>query len=383
MKRWLRRILILALLVIAGVALRYTVFREEPVDVTVFRVAPGRVEDSVTNSKAGTVETRRRAAISPEIGGRVRELAVSEGDRVTAGQVLMRLADDDYRARLELSRRALEAARATEQEACLARDQAGRDLTRYLELARDEIVSEELLDQFRSRRDTTVAHCEAMRAEVLKARSAENLAAVELAKTVLRAPFDGIVTEVSTELGEWITPSPPGVPIPPVIEILDPAAIYIEIPLDEADVGSVREGLPVRITLDAYPDDSFMGRVSRVAAFVSDQIDQNRTFDIEVELDDDAFARTLLPGSSADGEVILDARDDVLRIPSYALMEGGRVLVVRDEILAEVPVETGLRNWQFTEVVGGLERGDPVVVSLDRVEVVAGAKARIADETLK
>ena len=381
MKRWLRRILILALVVIAGFALRYTVFKKDPVDVTVFRVAKGRVEDSVTNSKAGTVATRRRAAISPEIGGRVRELTAREGDRVVRGQVLLRLVDEDYRARVELSGRALEAAQAAEREACLARDQAQRDLERYLQLG--EIVSQELLDQFRSRRDTTVARCEAMGAEVLKARSAETLAKVELSKTVLHAPFDGIVTTVSTEIGEWITPSPPGVPIPPVIELLDPDAIYIRIPLDEADVGSVREGLPVRITLDAYPGRSFMARVTRVAAFVSDQIDQNRTFEIEVELDDRAFARTLLPGASADAEVILDARDDVLRIPSYALMEGGRVLVVREEHLVEVSVKTGLRNWQFTEVVDGLADGDPVVVSLDRVEVVEGARVRVAGETLK
>jgi HlyD family secretion protein len=373
--------LILALVVIAGFALRYTVFKKDPVDVTVFRVAKGRVEDSVTNSKAGTVATRRRAAISPEIGGRVRELTAREGDRVVQGQVLLRLVDEDYRARVELSGRALEAAQAAEREACLARDQAQRDLERYLQLG--EIVSQELLDQFRSRRDTTVARCEAMGAEVLKARSAETLAKVELSKTVLHAPFDGIVTTVSTEIGEWITPSPPGVPIPPVIELLDPDAIYIRIPLDEADVGSVREGLPVRITLDAYPGRSFMARVTRVAAFVSDQIDQNRTFEIEVELDDRAFARTLLPGASADAEVILDARDDVLRIPSYALMEGGRVLVVREEHLVEVSVKTGLRNWQFTEVVDGLADGDPVVVSLDRVEVVEGARVRVAGETLK
>jgi len=381
MKRWLRRILILALLVIAGFALRYTVFKKDPVDVTVFRVAEGRVEDSVTNSKAGTVATRRRAAISPEIGGRVKELTAREGDRVVRGQVLLRLVDEDYRARVELSGRALEAAQATEREACLARDQAERDLERYVQLG--EIVSQELLDQFRSLRDTTVARCEAMRAEVLKARSAETLAKVERSKTVLHAPFDGIVTEVSAEVGEWITPSPPGMPIPPVIEILDPDAIYIKIPLDEADVGSVRIGLPVRITLDAYPGRSFMARVTRVAAFVSDEIDQNRTFEIEVELDDREFARTLLPGASADAEVILDARDDVLRIPSYALMEGGRVLVVREEHLVEVSVETGLRNWQFTEVVKGLAEGDPVVVSLDRVEVVGGAWVRVAGETLK
>ena len=172
-------------------------------------------------------------------------------------------------------------------------------------------------------------------------------------------------------------------PIPPIIEVLDPDSIYIEIPLDEADLGKVREGLPVRISLDAYPDRSFMARVTRVARIVRDEIDQNRTFDIDVELDDREFARTLLPGTSADAEVILDVRDDVLRIPSYALMEGGEVLVVEGELLAARAIETGLRNWQFSEVVGGLEQGESVVVSLDRAEVVAGAEVEIVAETLK
>ena len=92
MNRWFRRILIVAVLVGAGFALRYTVFVPDPVPVTVFRVARGLVEDTVTNSKVGTVETRRRAELSPEIGGRVRQIFVREGDAVTAGQLLLQLA---------------------------------------------------------------------------------------------------------------------------------------------------------------------------------------------------------------------------------------------------------------------------------------------------
>ena len=102
--KWLRRILILVALVAIVIALRLTVFRTQPVPVTVFRVAEGRVEDVVTNSKAGTVKTRRRAALSTEIGGLVAELPVREGDRVERGQVLLRLADADYRARAKLQR---------------------------------------------------------------------------------------------------------------------------------------------------------------------------------------------------------------------------------------------------------------------------------------
>src|SRR6058998_3350585 len=95
---WRRRGLIALAVVGAIVLVRVTLLRKDPVPVTVFRVAPGRVEETVTNSKAGTVKTRRRASLSPEIGGRVEALPVRKGDRVRKGQLLVRLAGADYRA---------------------------------------------------------------------------------------------------------------------------------------------------------------------------------------------------------------------------------------------------------------------------------------------
>jgi HlyD family secretion protein len=121
----------------------------------------------------------------------------------------------------------------------------------------------------------------------------------------------------------------------------------------------------------------------RVAPYVQDAQEQNRTFEVEIDLDDRATARTLLPGTSADVEVILQVRADVLRVPAYALMQDTRVLVVRDGRLVATAVTTGLRNWDFVEIALGLAPGDPVVVSLDRPEVVAGAHARIESETTK
>jgi HlyD family secretion protein len=199
----------------------------------------------------------------------------------------------------------------------------------------------------------------------------------------LRAPFDGVVAEISCEVGEWITPSPPGLPIPPVIEVLDDRAIYVSAPLDEVDVGRVHVGQPVRITLDAHPGESFPGRLDRVAPYILDLEEQNRTFEVEVEFDDREFAATLPPGASADVEVILEAKEDVLRIPSYALIEGGRVLLLEGDRLVSREVSAGLKNWQFTEITGGLDGGESVVVSLDRVEVQEGALARMESETLK
>ena len=107
-----------------------------------------------------------------------------------------------------------------------------------------------------------------------------------------------------------------------------------------------------------------------------DRLEQNRTVEIELELDDAAVAASLLPGTSSDAEVILSARDGVLRVPTAALLEGGKVLVLEGGRLVEKTLQLGLRNWDFTEVTGGLEPGARVVVSLDRPEIKAGAKAR-------
>ncbi len=151
---------------------------------------------------------------------------------------------------------------------------------------------------------------------------------VQLEFTELRAPFAGTVAEVSTEVGEYITPSPPGLPIPPVIDLLDPASIYVSAPIDEVDAERVKVGQAVRVTVDSRPDRTFEGSVARVAPYVLDVLEQNRTVEVEVELADPAAMVGVLPGTSADVELILDRRDDTLRIPASAVAEGGKVLVL-------------------------------------------------------
>jgi HlyD family secretion protein len=381
--RWLRRAVVLVAILAALLILRLTVLAPSAVPVTVFRVAAGRVEESVTNSKAGTVKARRRATLSPEVGGRVAQLPARKGARVKTGDVLMRIADADFRAQVQVEESAVETARSARTEACRQAELGERDLARNRRLASENIVSPELLDQLESRRDVAVASCQTAGSRIRQAEAGLAVARANLEKTVLRAPFDGIVADVTTELGEWITPSPPGLPIPPVIVLYDDGATYISAPMDEVDVARVRLGQAVRVTLDAYSGRPFSGKVTRVAPYVLDIQEQNRTFEIEAELDDGGFARTLLPGTSADVEVILNARDRVLRIPSYALLEGNRVLVVQDGRLAARAVKTNLKNWQFAEITDGLAAGEAVAVSLDRAEVKEGVRVSIAGETAK
>jgi HlyD family secretion protein len=360
--------------VLALVVTRLTICAPKPVPVDVAEVSRGRVEQTVTNSRAGTVRTRRRAKLSPEVGGRVVAIPHREGERVKAGEVVLELDGDLQRAKRAVAARELEAAIARRGEACLAAERAERERVRNRELVKGGFISTDLLDRVESAAQTAAAACKAARAGEESARASAELAQRELDKTVLRAPFDGIVAEVAIEVGEWTTPSPPALPVPPVVDVLDPASIYVSAPMDEVDSARIQVGQAARLTVDSQPGRTFPGRVVRVAPYVLDVEEQNRTVEIEAELDDRAVAATLLPGTSADVEVILDAHDGVLRVPTSALLTSGGVLVVERRRLVERPVQVGLRNWDYTEVTAGLAEGEQVVTSLDRAEVKAGAR---------
>jgi HlyD family secretion protein len=137
--------------------------------------------------------------------------------------------------------------------------------------------------------------------------------------------------------------------------------------------------MPARVSLDAFRDRTFAARVRRVAPYVLDVEKQARTVEIEAELQD-IQAVTLLPGYSADVEVILQERLDTLRIPTRALIDGKRVYVydAADGRVHVKEVQTGLRNWEYVEVTGGLSEGELVVTTVDREGVVDGARAKQA-----
>lgn len=375
MRRILVRLLVVAALLVGGYFIWKLVASRKPVVVTTLAAQVGAVESTATNSRAGTVKARRRAKMSPEVGGRCVALPFRAGDSVKAGDVLLRLDDEPLRARVALAERDLAAAQAERERACLVADRAAREEQRVGRLTQDGIVSTDALDQMESQAATAAAACRVAGAGVERSRAAIEVARAELGLTVLRAPFDGVIADVSIEVGEWTTPSPPAVPVPAVIDLIDPASIYVSAPMDEVDSGRIRPGLPVRVSVDSHRGQSFPAKVSRMATYVLDREEQNRTVEIEVELEDATFARTLLPGTSADVEVILDRREGVLRLPASAVLEGDRVLVLENGLVVERKLGVGLKNWDFVEIQTGLAAGDRVINSLEGAEVAPGVRA--------
>lgn len=381
MKAWFIRFLVLAVLVSAGVVLRRTVFAPAPPIVEVATVARGVVEDTVANTKAGTVRARRRAKLSPGTSGTVVERHVDRGERVAAGDLLIRLDDETPRAALLLAQRALDVALAGEKRACISAERALRELDRKRELAKDELVSVDQIDALESAHQLALADCSVAAAEVERARASILAAEAELSRTELRAPFDAIIAEVSAELGEWVTPSAPLIAAPDLIDAIDPTSLYVSAPMDETEAARLEADQPVRVTIDSHPGTSFPGRIVRVAPYVLDLEQQNRTVEVEVELEDAEFAATLLPGTSADVEVVLGVREDVVRLPVLALFEGDRAFVVEaDGTISSREVEIGLRNWRYAEVTAGITTGERVVTHFEVDELVDGELVGVLGE---
>lgn len=375
----LLRVVLTFALVLAGIAAAIW-FATRPAlpKVTVYAVATGTVEATIANTRAGTVHAERRAKLAPAIGGQVSKLHVREGDRVEQGQVLMELWNLDLQAQLELAQRQVEQSQASAAAAKLRADLAEREAVRLRKLQQQEIASTEKVDKATSGADA--AHADQIAAETQAKVSEANVGTIRAAleRTIVVAPFAGVVAEVNGEIGEFVTPSPVGIPTPPAVDLIDDTALYVSAPIDEVDTARVRVGMSVKVTLDAFGKRVFAGRVRRVAPYVLDREKQARTADVEVDLVDLPDDVHLLAGYSADVEILLQAKENVLRVPAEAVRDGNKVLVVTtDGDLTERTIEKGLVNWRFIEIVKGLEAGERVVLGSDQAGIGPGTRVTI------
>jgi HlyD family secretion protein len=238
-------------------------------------------------------------------------------------------------------------------------------------------------DKARYEAQSRRAGCDAARADVNQAQARVKVTKVEQDRTILVAPFDGIVADIVGELGEYTTPSPPGVATPPAIDLIDNSCLYIEAPMDEVDAPKIHTGQAARVSLDALPGRALPGHVKRVAPYVVAVEKQARTVDVEVALDSGDDAKLLLVGYSADVEIVLNSHDNVLRVPTSTLMDGNKVLLYQPTIkkLEERTIKAGITNWEYTEILDGLKQGDRIVASLEREGVKAGVAVTPQIET--
>ncbi len=351
--------------------------RPAPILVQLTKVERGLVEATVSNTRAGTVKACRRAKLSAPAGGQIAHLLVSKGDRVKKGQVLLELWDDDLQAQERLAREQLGTAQTQAHQACVQADLAEKEAVRAQQLKESGFISAEGLDQKVSAAKVARAGCEAATSQIEQSKSRIAVAQASLERMVLRAPFSGIVADISGELGEYATPSPPGILTLPAIDLIDDSCMFVSAPIDEVDAANIKDGQVARITLDAIKGKSFAGKVKRIAPYVLELEKQARTVEVEVEFVQPPTAENLLVGYSADVEIVHASHENVLRIPTQTLMEGNQVMLYgANGVLEKRAVKIGLANWEYTEVTAGLSEGDQIVSTLDRPGVNAGARVR-------
>ena len=334
---------------------------QDPIKVSAVFPEIRTVEHTVSNTRAGTIDACRRSKMSPAMGGHINSLPVKEGDEVKKDQVLLELWNKEAKARVL-------AAEMNAKQVCILSERAEKNAQRKTELRQKDLASEDETEIAVSNAASQSAACDAALANV-------KVTQASLERTMLIAPFDGVVAEIEGELGEYVTPSPVGVATKPTVDLIDSSCIYISAPIDEIDAPEVHSGMKARIMMDAFGDQEFPATVRRVAPYVLDLEKQARTVEIEAVFDNPD--KVLLPGYSADIEVIIDRSENTLSIPTQAVMRDNFIYLIDSEKLVKKQIEVGLSNWQYTEVTKGLTIEDQIVLSVDREGVKAGVQVEV------
>ncbi|MGB5884617.1 MAG: efflux RND transporter periplasmic adaptor subunit [Desulfobulbales bacterium] len=377
----LRWFIILLLILLAGVFVWYKM-RPKEIEVSVVQVTRGTVEKIVANTRAGTLNACRKANLSPATGGQISVLTVDEGDVVKEGQLLLELWNNDLKAQAALAGKEIMASEAKAAVSRLQAEIASREAERMQKLIQDNAISDQDADKIITEAKVRQAAYDAAVTEVAASRARVSVVKANLERTMLVAPFDGIIAKINGELNEYVTPSPPGIPTPPTIELLDTSCFYVVAPIDEVDAAAVKVNMEARVIMDAFGDKHFPARVRRIDPYVLDLEKQARTVDVEVEFTNSEDGENFLAGYSADVEIIIAVEEDVLRIPTQALLDNSLVYVYQphDQRLHEKSVRTGLSNWDYTQVTEGLQEGESIVISTDRPGLEDGVRVKISEE---
>lgn len=359
------------------------IWRSQPekLSVWVSKAEYGAVEQTVSNTRAGTIKACRRSKLSMPLGGVVDKLLVKKGDHVKAEELLLELWSRDHHANVDQAIAAFEAAKHAQEQMCLMADRNNREAKRASTLLSKGLIAADVADNLQSNADVQNSACLSAKSQVGSAKAFVAMQKAVLERFQLRAPFDGIVAEINGEIGEYVTPSPPGVLTPPAIDLIDTSCLYASAPIDEVDAAELRLDMPVKITLDAFRNKSFNGKLTRIAPYVLDLEKQARTVDVDVRFNEVPEEITLLIGYSADVTIIIKSKERVLRIPTEALIDNNHVWVLNPDQdnkngkLEKRELELGIGNYSFTEVKNGLNEGELVVRSPDQTGIAEGAEA--------
>lgn len=346
--------------VVSLLAVIMAISREKPVSVKVVEIKPAELKVIVNATTTSTVKSEAEVTLSAQRTGRITALPVRDGDGVKKGALI---------AQLDLTEESVQSGSAFEQSRANYAD-AEKNLKRMQDLFDKGMIAQQDLDGVRRSYEVAKSQYEAARDDVQ----------VKKDYSVVRAPFDGVISKKYTEVGELLVPGKQ------IVTIVDPERIYVLATIDEVDVGRLHIGQPVSITVDAFPGETLSGTIKRISPIVSGGKLETRTADVWIYFTHKQ--PRIKPGMSADVEILVTTLRDVLSVPSQAVVERegkkqvylaeGSVLKAGSKSVARLqPVTIGENNWSFTEITGGLKKGDFVITTPEAAGLKHGVKVKI------
>jgi len=364
--------------------------RERGAEVRFEKVGRRDLVAAVTAS--GKVQPKKKVDVSPDITGRITQLAVHEGDLVQKGQFLLQIDPTVYEANLQRAEATLASSQAGLVQATANRDQARRSLDRTKELRTQNpnLISQEALEQAQTAYDVAQALVNSSQHEVDQARAGVRESRDQLAKTRIVAPMAGRVTRLAVEEGEVAVPGTFSKDVGLLLTVSDLSVIQVKVQVDETDVVRLHMGDSVEVSIDAFPDTTFVGRVTKVAnsavlTAASNVTGTNdRAVDYEVEVTLVNPPTDVRPDLSATARIITDTRKQSLSIPIIALTvrentpvpnenrhvdtagtgkkkETEGVFVVTNGKATFRPVKVGIAGDEYFEVLDGVKEGETIV----------------------
>ena len=332
---------------------------------TVVSVITTNVKRGVISSfihTTGAIFPKQESMISPKVSGRIEKLYVDEGDQVKKGQPLVMLEQERIRIGVKESEASLK-----ETEAQLKNLQA--TLKRNQRLFEEGVIGSQQFDDTTTERD--LAEARVQRAEAVLERMQQ-----DLKDSVITAPFDGFIVEKMMNEGEMATTMPPS----NIFHLVDTSRIKIECGITEGKRKSIKVGEEVLVTVDAYPDEVFTGKITTV----NPKIDlKSRTFKIKTELPNPSFR--LESGMFARIRIIESESKNALLIPQRVIISGEvekKVFVVENGRAVEKSIVTGIMDHPIVEVTEGLKEGD-IVVTEGFYALKDGIKVRVKQDLIK
>ena len=329
----------------------------------------GSASGATSVTANGYIVARTRASVSSNVPGRLAYLGVSEGSFVSEGEVIARLENGDYAAQVAEANANIATSHAQLVEAEADRDQQQSDAKRLRDIRAQnkQLVSQQEVDAAETKLATAEARVKAAQARVVAADASLRFAQVNLANTEIRAPFTGTVLRKEAEVGEVVAPSVGGgLTRGAVVTMADLKSLEVEVDVNEAYIARLHGGQAARITLDAYPDTSFAGRVRQVVP-TADR--QRATVQVKVTIVDrdprilpEMGARVdfLEPEAKLAGVPTVAAAPRI-RVPATVVHEeNGQSIVwlVRDGRLESRAVEAGPTSAGYREIRKGLSGGE-------------------------